>query len=167
VGWAISILLGAGSLIVGLLVRVLPPMPIPSFLYKDYQVDEKVEIVPTIVVVGGESTEETTRRRSVTLWNVALRKTKMQVKVIKAFQMPKSASKLDIAAETVARESVAANQQHIAPKARWSKLRDMLFPGGVTRRGDNSGLIVVDPRSVRAARQRLARNLNGNNTGPS
>lgn len=35
-GWIISVVCGAGSLIVGFLVRTLPPFYIPKYLYADY-----------------------------------------------------------------------------------------------------------------------------------
>lgn len=77
VGWAICVVVGMGSVVVGYLVRILPPMPIPEFLYADYKPNENLDKVRNITseICPDKDMESPANE----LWKKALSTTRLQV----------------------------------------------------------------------------------------
>ncbi|KAI8916331.1 hypothetical protein EDD86DRAFT_185335 [Gorgonomyces haynaldii] len=87
--WLVSVLVGAGSLLIGYLVRILPPFPIPSFLVSDYK-DEAPKASIAIIETKDDGKEVTIQIPTPALsrWEKAINVTRMQVRVVRAFQSP-------------------------------------------------------------------------------
>jgi hypothetical protein len=144
IGWLVSIILGTGSLVVGLFVRVLPPLPLPAWLCAEELVKDEIQ-------------PDAPYNRSQDLWKVALTTTRMQVGgkrflilVVRAFQLP---SRSSMGANSLRPQAIAIENSN------WSLLRKAFTTGHFTRRNDYSNIIVADHRQVRAARVRLARQV--------
>lgn len=149
IGWVTSVCFGFGTLIVGFLVRTLPPFPIPEFLTKDNTPIPKINIEPVIIQVDeSQGPGNTTTSR----WDMALKSTTMQVKVIKAFQAPTS-EKLPAARPLDDQKATLPGSK---PSA-WHRLRDhVIFSGSYARRTSDTSRM-IDPRALYAARLNRAR----------
>ena len=134
-GWLISILIGSGSLIVGVLVRTLPPFPLPAFLLSDYKPDKNDSKIPE---VGTDQLQTPTSPSD--KWKSAIRRTTLQNATIKAFQLPRNSS------------SVIGTP----PRA---SLRPASGPFIGRSRRDKSSLNFVDPLRIRSAQQRSTSNI--------
>lgn len=90
--WGFSILLGAGSLLVGFILRIMPQPPIPDWMIGQYEADSVPQ--PIIIVESGDigRSELSTASESSSRWDNAIRKTRMQVRVVKVFTLPSSDS---------------------------------------------------------------------------
>ncbi|KAJ3358957.1 hypothetical protein HDU91_005061 [Kappamyces sp. JEL0680] len=172
--WGISIALGMGSLAVGFLVRLLPPISVPVWLLGGKSLEKKhdlVELSPVVVVidhVGADVAEKPELKRepsqSAKRWHDAISKTRMQVRVVKLFTLPRdhkdkpptpraSTASLPMAV-------VAANPEAPRPSSEsWHKLRLYVVTTSMfrRRRKDISQLQMVDPRRVREAQTHQAR----------
>lgn len=149
IGWAISILCGLGSLVVGLLVRVLPPYPIPAFLLADYKEPAApLEIIESVDEIKDVPVTSPAART----WARAMDKTRTQIRVTKAFQVPTSES---VANSAPAKPGVGNRASVTAAPAEDSRFMQFMLRGRITR--DNSGIMVVDPRKVKAAKVKLAK----------
>lgn len=152
-GWIISILCGAGSLLVGLLVRVLPPYYIPHFLYTDYTTSEMQVAHGTAFEINMIRDKLPMSAHNKELWDQAIKKTKLQVRVVKAFQRPGTEGDSSKVA------GAPAPTSYVSP---WERVRQAISSDRFPRRSnDISNIMVVDPRALYAARVRFAKGHHG------
>jgi hypothetical protein len=137
--WAISVLLGGGSMVVGLLVRILPPFPIPAFLTADYITSTPMDESDITLDIKEDAPTSIARLPSRELWKRAVHKTQVQMRVVRAFQDPSPRSSLG--------SSTSRPERAALP---------MLTPGTTRRESDQSNIVIVNPRLVKAAKIRAA-----------
>lgn len=161
--WGISILLGTGSVVVGFLIRLLPAVEFPLWLLGGQEVDPVAAIVE---VAAAKPLEREASRSSQQLWHDAISKTRMQVRVVKVFTLPKDKSSIEpsarassVNAPNNAGDIAQDRQPGTAPEPprtaenNWQKLKMYILTSASFRstRRDPSSVQMVDPRRVKDA----------------
>jgi P-type Ca2+ transporter type 2C len=174
--WGISILLGTGSLVVGFLIRLLPVIEVPLWLLGGKHVEP---LPPSIIEVSPKESnqEASTSSPSQELWRNAISKTRMQVRVVKVFTLPKDKLSIEPSARTssvlppaiggdVASEKRPQSTPVPSQKvSNWQKLKLYILTSARFRssRRDPSSVQMVDPRRVKVARAAQARQQSSSN----
>ena len=169
-GWAVSVALGTGSIVVGYLLRHLPDVNVPVWLLGGGGVSTSSapESAPKIVINPVEEETITVSETKISprnRWDAALKKTKMQNKVIRVFRLPSNHSLENIAqhAQLQKLENIAERTEASSPSY-WERLRLYIVTIGAfrQRRGDPSDTLLIDPRRYHNARVQLAKQRSKN-----
>jgi hypothetical protein len=171
--WGISILLGTGSLVVGFIIRLLPVIEVPVWLLGGKQVEP---LPPAIIEVAPKELTREASRSSHQLWRDAITKTRMQVRVVKVFTLPKDKSSIEPSARTssvhppaVGGEGLSDSLPQSTPEpqrvSNWQKLKLYILTSASFRssRRDPSSVQMVDPRRVKIAQVARARQHSSSN----
>ncbi|KAI8916238.1 hypothetical protein EDD86DRAFT_222146 [Gorgonomyces haynaldii] len=141
-GWAVSVCTGLGSLIVGYVVRVLPPIPLPTYLTKDYELIEEPEEEMVRMDTTGTAS-------SVERWHKAIRLTALQNRAVRAFSVPDLEKPPTPRGSEAALNVDAAEAQDTVPA---QTVWEQLVQGARRKRFDQSSVQMVDPRMYNKAR---------------
>lgn len=157
VNWLICLAVGSGSLVVGFLIRLLPEFEVPVWLLGGVS-----EVVNQPTIVNARLDKEETLHKDIPLeimptgaserWKGAINKTKTQVRVVKMFAVPGSA--------TAPSPRLAEPKSSSTGVDTWKTLRQYVtttnaFRSG--RRAHASSTQLTDPRLIRNAKVELAR----------
>lgn len=150
-GWAASVCLSLGTFLIGILVRLLPSVEwkdISSYFKDTEEVSMEEAVIDVLPEVQPEVTQEIPIKkgdssRAHSNWKRAIEKTQMQMKVIKAFQVPQSA-----------RTSLSSNTSPAVYRSTSGMIhRESSFVstirGGRTNASDYISLQVLDANEVR------------------
>jgi Ca2+-transporting ATPase len=150
INWLICIAIGSGSLIVGFLIRTLPEFEVPIWLLGGrpncaLDVQEKEKVIH----------ENLAKISSVQRWGNAIKKTRLQVRVVKIFTLPKDSTE-PIPRSSSREISTFAVTEQIS---QWKKLRLYVRTSIMFKRGrkDISTVQLADPRSIRMAQINYAK----------
>jgi hypothetical protein len=152
-GWLSSVILGLGTLPVGVLLRCLP-----DFTYKSSKEDEKEQNTDVILSMEKNETLITTKSNSAASrhdsvrarkrWKKAIDKTQLQIKVLKAFREPASpyasASRSSVASSSRLARSFNASER----QGSFSVVSAVR--GGRANASDYISLQVIDPSEARS-----------------
>ena len=139
-GWLTSVLIGFGTLIIGVLVRFIPNREWSEFsvYFREPEINTAEESLTEVSEIEPKPEPSSHQKtRALTNWQRAIGKTKMQIKVMKAFEIPSSPrSSLSALASPVSYR----NSSRIAKKESFvSTIR-----GGRTSASDYISLQILD-----------------------
>jgi hypothetical protein len=152
-GWTISVLCGLGSLVVGLLVRIAPPMPLPAFMLADYKEehdDDKMEKLDVDDVKASRNLVDLSAPPKEAIFSRT-----STCKSVKPFQISPTDSNTELAYQ--GRPSYRRSTASSAPQREtwWTSFYNSIFPRRLNR--DVSTIVVVNPRQVRPSIVRMAK----------
>ena len=171
VGWAVSIALGTGSIIVGYVLRLLPDIEIPLWLLggsNKNSAPQLPESAPKIVinplVEVPKISDLPSKIAPKSRWDEIVHKTRLQNRVVKVFQLPSSHSLENIAKKESLQSLVQETHQEPPVQSAWERLRLYVYTIAAFRhqRSGATETLLIDPRKYHNARVQLAKQRSKN-----